>query len=110
MEEIPDKAFSDGSLGECFGVIPDAGDVHAPIAGTVVQVAQTHHALTIAADDGTQVLVHVGLGTSALDGKAFKLHTSPGQRVETDQLALTADLHAIEDAGLSTMIVVAVLP
>ncbi len=110
MEEIPDKAFSGGSLGECFGVIPDAGDVHAPIAGTVVQVAQTRHALTIAADDGTQVLVHVGLGTSALGGKPFKLHVSPGQRVEADQLMLTTDLHTIEDAGLSTMIVVAVLP
>ncbi len=110
MEKIPDKAFSGGSLGECFGVIPDAGDVHAPIAGTVVQVAQTRHALTIAADDGTQVLVHVGLGTSALGGKPFKLHVSPGQRIEADQLMLTTDLHTIEDAGLSTMIVVAVLP
>ncbi len=110
MGDIPDKAFSSGSLGRCFGVVPAVGDVHAPIAGTVVQVAPTRHALTIAADDGTQVLVHVGLGTSALDGGPFKLHVSPRQRVKADQLVLTADLHAIEDAGLSTMIVVAVLP
>ncbi len=110
MGEIPDKAFSSGSLGECFGVIPENGNVHAPLAGTVVQVAPTRHALTIAADDGTQVLVHVGLGTVALNGESFKLHVSQGQRVKADQLVLEADLRAIEDAGLSTIVVVAVLP
>ena len=110
MAEIPDKAFSGGSLGACFAVIPENGCVHAPVAGTVAQVAPTRHALTIAADDGTQVLVHVGIGTVALDGGPFTLHVSPGQRVEADQLVLEADLHAIEAAGLSTMVVVAVLP
>ena len=110
MENIPDKAFSSGALGTCFGVIPESGNVHAPLGGTVVQVASARHAFTIEADDGSQVLVHVGLGTVALNGEPFKLLASQGQRVEADQLVLEADLQAIEAAGLSTMVVVAVLP
>ncbi len=110
MEEIPDAAFSGGSLGACFGVIPDDGSVYTPLAGTVVQVSQTRHALTIAADDGRQVLVHVGIGTVALGGEPFTPHVTQGQRVVADQLILEADLAAIEAAGLPTMVVVAVLP
>ncbi len=110
MEDIPDKAFSSGTLGTCFGVVPESGSIHAPLGGTVVQVAPTRHAFTIEADDGTQVLVHVGLGTVALNGEPFKLHVSQSQRVEVDQLVLEANLQAIEAAGLSTLVVVAVLP
>ena len=109
MEDIPDKAFSSGSLGTAFGVIPDNGNIHAPLAGTVIQVAQTRHAFTITADDGTRALVHVGLGTVALGGKPFKLHVDQGQYVEADQLVMEADLPAIQAAGLSTMVVVAIL-
>ncbi len=110
MEEIPDQAFSGGCLGTCFGVIPENGNVYAPLAGTVVQVAPTRHALTIVGQDGAQVLVHIGLGTVALGGEPFALNVSQGQHVEADQLIAQADLPLIEAAGLSTMVVVAVLP
>lgn len=109
MDQIPAKAFSNGSLGPCFGILPENGMVYAPVAGTVLDVAATKHAVTIAADEGGTVLVHAGIDTATLGGEPFELHVQPGERVERDQLVLEADLAAIERAGLSTMVIVVAL-
>jgi phosphoenolpyruvate-protein phosphotransferase (PTS system enzyme I) len=109
MEEIPAKAFSNGSLGPCFGILPENGMVYAPVAGTVLDVAATKHAVTIAADEGGTVLVHAGIDTATLGGEPFELRVQPGDRVERDELVMKADLAAIERAGLSTMVIVVAL-
>lgn len=110
MEDIPDAAFSGGSLGRCYGIWPENGRVYAPLAGVVVHIAETCHAITIAGEDGRTVLVHVGIGTVDLAGKPFRLHVAAGDHVERDQLLLEADLDMIRTAGCSDMIIAAVLP
>ncbi len=109
MAEIPDEVFSSGYLGECFGIVPANGSVYAPVSGTVSVVARTEHSVTIAADDGRTILVHVGIGTARLTERAFVLHVGAGTRVEAGQLIMEADLGVIERAGLSSVIVVAEL-
>lgn len=106
MAEIPDEVFASGYLGECFGVLPANGNVYAPVGGVVRVVARTEHSVTIAADDGRNILVHVGIGTARLTEKAFALHVAAGDRVEAGQLIMEADLGVIERAGLSKVIVV----
>lgn len=110
MEEIPDPAFSGGSLGDCYGILPENGKVYAPVSGVISHIANTAHAVTIDSTDGRAVLVHVGINTVDLDGKPFRLHVQEGNRVQQDQLLLEADLEEIRKAGCSTMIIVAVLP
>ena len=109
MEDIPDPAFSGGSLGWCYGIWPENGKVYAPLAGVVQHIAETGHAVTIAGADGRTVLVHVGIGTVDLEGKPFRLHVAAGDTVKRDQLLLEADLDMIRVAGHSDMIIVAVL-
>lgn len=110
MEDIPDAAFSSGSLGQCYGIWPENGKIYAPLAGVVQHIAGTGHAVTIAGDDGRTVLVHVGIGTVDLAGKPFRLHVAAGDLVERDQLLLEADLDMIRASGHSDMIIVAFLP
>lgn len=110
MEEIPDPAFSDSSLGNCYGILPENGQVYAPVAGVISHIANTAHAVTIDSTDGRSVLVHVGINTVNLDGNPFRLHVQEGDRVQQDQLLLEADLEEIQKGGCSTMIIVAVLP
>ncbi len=75
----------------------------------VTSVAATKHALTITADNGHSVLVHVGIDTVKLGGKPFTLRVEQGERVERDQLIMEADVDAIKQEGLSPLIIVALL-
>ena len=106
MQEIPDEVFSQGTLGPCFGIMPSDGNIYAPAAGVVSNIADSKHAVTIAADDGTAFLVHVGIGTVKLNGAPFHLHVQEGMRIEQNQLIITADLAAINQAGLSPMVII----
>ena len=109
MEEIPDEAFSSGSLGECYGILPSDGRIYAPVAGTVSNIAEARHAVIITDDAEKSFLIHVGIDTVKLEGKPFVLHVSQGERVKRDQLIMEADIAAIEQAGLSPMVIVAAL-
>jgi len=53
--------------------------------------------------------VHVGLDTVRLEGAPFTAHVAQGDRVEAGQHVLTADLAAIEAAGLDITTPVVVL-
>lgn len=108
MEEIPDEAFSSGVLGKCMGVIPENGNIYSPCDGTITMIADTLHAIGIKTPGGREVLVHVGLDTVTLQGKGFDCKVKIGDSVTKETLLLTADLTAIEEAGLNTMVIVAV--
>ena len=86
--------------------MPSDGNIYAPAAGVVSNIADSKHAVTITADDGTAFLVHVGIGTVKLNGAPFHLHVQEGMRIEQNQLIITADLAAINQAGLSPMVII----
>jgi len=108
MEEIPDPAFSSGTLGECVGILPENGTVYAPCDGIVSGIAQTAHAITFTAAGGRQILVHAGLDTVTLGGRGFTVLAKAGQSVAQGDPVLEMDLEVIRDAGLSPMVIIAV--
>ena len=105
MEEIPDKAFSQGVLGKCFGVYPDNGVAYAPVSGVIENIAETLHAITICTESGGHVLVHVGIDTVNLKGKGFELQVKLGQKVKVDDILTKFDLQTIISAGYSPMVI-----
>ncbi|WP_295826598.1 beta-glucoside-specific PTS transporter subunit IIABC [uncultured Microbacterium sp.] len=109
LEKVDDPVFSGGILGPGVAIRPTEGEVRAPITGTVSSLLPSRHALGILGDDGLEVLVHVGLDTVRLEGAPFTAHVAQGDRVEAGQHVLTADLAAIEAAGLDITTPVVVL-
>ncbi|PTT15639.1 PTS beta-glucoside transporter subunit EIIBCA [Microbacterium sp. HMWF026] len=109
LEKVDDPVFSGGILGPGVAIRPADGEVRAPISGTVSSLLPSRHALGILGDDGLEVLVHVGLDTVRLEGAPFTAHVAQGDRVEAGQHVLTADLAAIEAAGLDITTPVVVL-
>ncbi len=109
LAEVDDPVFSGGILGPGVAIRPTDGEVRAPISGTVSSLLPSRHALGILGDDGLEVLVHVGLDTVRLEGAPFTAHVAQGDRVEAGQHVLTADLAAIEAAGLDITTPVVVL-
>ncbi len=106
---VDDPVFSGGILGPGIAIRPTDGEVRAPISGVVSSLLPSRHALGILGDDGLEVLVHVGLDTVRLEGAPFIAHVEQGDRVEAGQRVLTADLAAIEAAGLDITTPVVVL-
>ncbi|ABO48880.1 PTS system D-glucosamine-specific IIB component, Glc family / PTS system D-glucosamine-specific IIC component, Glc family / PTS system D-glucosamine-specific IIA component, Glc family [Desulforamulus reducens MI-1] len=103
LEQVPDETFKQKLLGNGVAIEPVEGTFIAPVAGTVVQVFPTNHALTIKTENGIEILLHVGINTVSLKGQGFKALVSEGQKVTVGQKLLEVDLKQIEKAGLSTI-------
>ena len=103
VSEVPDPVFSGKVLGDGVGILPTEGGVYAPVSGTVVQVAETFHAVGIESDDGLEVLVHLGIDTVKLKGEGFTCHVKEGQHVSAGDKLIDMDLAFIESKGLSTV-------
>lgn len=69
IADVPDPVFAGKHMGPGFAVAPVSGDFTSPIDGLVMLVAPTLHAVSLRADNGAEVLVHVGVDTVELKGE-----------------------------------------
>lgn len=104
LTDVADKVFASGALGQGAAVRPSSGSVIAPVTGTVTSAMP--HAFGITADNGAQVLVHVGIDTVQLEGKHFTAAVEQGARVKCGDLLTTVDLAAVTAARYDTTVVV----
>ena len=99
LNEVNDPVFSEEMMGKGAAVIPTVGRVVAPCNGEIITVFRTLHAITIKADNGAEIIIHVGLETVALDGKYYEAHVSEGERIKKGDLLLSFDLDKIKASG-----------
>ncbi|PRD13508.1 PTS beta-glucoside transporter subunit IIABC [Pantoea coffeiphila] len=99
LELVPDETFASGLLGKGVGIQPTVGRVLSPVNGTVASLFRTRHAIGLEADNGAEVLIHVGIDTVKLDGLHFTAHVSQDDRVSVGDLLLEFDIDAIRAAG-----------
>ena len=71
---------------------PSDKTVVAPVAGTVVKIFNTNHAFCLEAENGVEIVVHMGLDTVALEGKGFTRLVEEGATVTAGQPILEMDL------------------
>ena len=103
LSEVPDETFASGVLGEGIAIEPSDGLFCSPVDGTVETIAETKHAIGFAADNGLEILVHVGLETVSLNGEGFEILVKEGDRVKAGQPVVKADLALIRERGLKTI-------
>ena len=90
-------------LGNGIAIEPAEGKVYAPCDATVDMMFTTGHAVSLVADCGAEILIHVGLETGSLEGKPFKVLVANGDKVKKGQLLIEVDLEAVKAAGLPTI-------
>ncbi|MBO7674353.1 MAG: PTS system trehalose-specific EIIBC component [Atopobiaceae bacterium] len=108
MTGVPDPVFASLAMGKGVAIEPASGAVYSPVTGTVTMLAGTGHALGLLADDGTEILIHIGIDTVELNGAPFTPRCQANQKVKAGDLLLVADLPAIQKAGkpTTTMVIV----
>lgn len=99
LKQVADPVFSDGILGEGAAIEPEDGRVYAPADGVISAVMDSRHAVGITADNGAQILIHVGLDTVKLGGEGFVLHCKMGDRVKIGDLLLECDVALLRSRG-----------
>lgn len=99
MSEVKDETFAAEVLGKGIAIIPKKGEVTAPCDAVVETVFATRHAIGLKADNGAEILIHVGINTVELGGKFYTSHVKEGDRVRIGQVMLTFDMEKIKEAG-----------
>ncbi|WP_086315282.1 PTS system, beta-glucoside-specific IIA component [Enterococcus sp. 7F3_DIV0205] len=99
LENINDKAFASGTLGQGLAIAPTKGEVVSPVNGTVTMAFATGHAVGLTSENGAEVLIHIGLDTVQLEGKHFELKVTQGQTVKAGDPLVVFDIEAIKAAG-----------
>lgn len=106
IEQVNDPVFAGKMMGDGFAVEPTSNFVYSPIAGEVVSVFPSKHAIGLKTTAGVEVLVHMGLNTVELKTEAFKLNVKEGQKVNAGELLAEMNLSAVKAEGKETTIVV----
>lgn len=101
ISEVNDPVFSSGTLGDGIGIYPENEVICAPCDGVISTIAEgSKHAIGITAENGAEILIHVGIDTVSLDGKGFEIFVREGKKVKQGEKLLKFDKALIESSGL----------
>ena len=109
LDRVPDPAFAEGALGPGLALDPLEGTIRAPIAGEVVTLNASRHAVVIRHAGGAEVLVHIGIDTVALEGRGFTALVAEGAKVAAGQALIEVDLDSVAVSGRSLVTPVVVV-
>ena len=99
MSQVNDPTFSQEILGKGVAIIPSEGEVKAPVNGTVSMIFDTKHAVSMTADNGAEIIIHIGLDTVELKGEHFTALAEAGQKVTAGTPLVRFDMEKIKEAG-----------
>jgi phosphocarrier protein FPr/phosphocarrier protein len=101
LDETPDEVFAQRFLGDGVAIDPTGDTLHAPCDGEIVSVATSKHAVALRAENGAEVLLHVGIDTVGLGGNGFEALVQPGARVRRGDPLLKFDLDVLAHGAKS---------
>lgn len=108
LEKVPDPVFAKKMVGDGFSVDPIGDLLVAPIAGEVIDLQPSHHAVSIRSAEGLEVLIHIGLDTVRLGGDGFTPQVTEGAMVAVGDPLIRVDLDEVgrKAKSLLTQVVV----
>lgn len=71
LDQVKDMVFAQKLMGDGVAFVWDEDMIYAPCNGKIMVIATSKHAIGIKADNGAEVLLHIGLDTVSLNGKGF---------------------------------------
>lgn len=100
LKEVGDGVFSEGIMGEGVAMIPENDTLYAPADAMVsVLMQDSRHACGLTLDNGTEILLHIGIDTVDMKGNGFEYLVSEGQKVSAGTPLIRFDRAKIRAAG-----------
>ncbi len=103
IEQVPDPVFAKKMVGEGFSIDPLNGQLVSPIAGEVIDLQPSGHAVTIRSQEGLEILIHIGLDTVKMQGEGFDTKVKEGQSVDIGDSLIDFDLDVIANNAKSLL-------
>lgn len=104
IKKVPDEVFSTNMLGVGYAINPSSKEIYSPISGEVKLIFPTKHAIGIKGDDGSNILIHMGIDTTELKGAGYDIKCQLDQRVDKGQLLALMDIDFIKNKGYDPII------
>ena len=104
LDEVQDEVFASGALGKGIAVLPSKGEVVAPADCTVSVLYPTLHAIGLKLEDGTELLIHIGMDTVSMNGDGFTKHVNEGDTIKKGTPIVSFDIDKIKAAGHDTTV------
>lgn len=102
IEKVNDETFASKVLGDGIAIIPEDGNVYAPVDGEISVAIESGHAVGFTDMNGTVYLIHIGIDTVQLNGKYFKVNVQVGDQIKRGDLLVSFDKEKVEKAGFDT--------
>lgn len=102
IEKVNDETFASKVLGDGIAIIPEDGNVYAPVDGEISVAIESGHAVGFTDMNGTVYLIHIGIDTVQLNGKYFKVNVQVGDQIKRGNLLVSFDKEKVEKAGFDT--------
>lgn len=99
LNQVNDATFSNEIMGKGAAIVPTAGRVVAPFNGKVETIFHTKHAIGLKSEQGTELLIHVGIDTVKLGGKYFTSHVQSGDLIQAGDVLIDFDIEGIQQEG-----------
>ena len=103
LEDVPDPVFAEKMMGDGIAIDPTEGEIVSPVDGEVVQVFPTKHAIGIKADNGAEILIHIGLETVSMGGEGFTTKVTTGEKIKAGDVLVNFDLDLVKKRAKSAI-------
>ncbi|MCA1010014.1 glucose-specific PTS transporter subunit IIBC [Halobacillus halophilus] len=103
ITDVPDQVFSGKMMGDGFAIDPQDGKIVSPVNGKILNIFPTKHAIGLEAENGMEILVHIGIDTVSLKGEGFTALISEGDEVKQGQAIMEVDLDYIRKHAASAI-------
>lgn len=99
LSKVKDETFASEMMGKGIAINPVEGKVVSPVDGKVQMVFKTKHAIGLKANNGPEILIHIGMDTVQLEGKYFIAKVKDGDEIKVGDTLVEFDMNAIKKEG-----------
>ena len=105
LEDVRDQVIAQGLMGEGIAIDPINETVFAPCEGEITHISEQEHVIGMRCENGSNILIHVGINTGELHGEGFEILTRVNDYVYACTPLLSFDLDYIKEKGLCPYVI-----
>ncbi|MGN1282094.1 MAG: PTS glucose transporter subunit IIA [Succinivibrio sp.] len=100
ISDVQSPIFAGKVVGDGVAIVPTDSIAKSPVSGVVSFIGDQKHSYGITSYDGVEILIHLGIGTVALNGEGFESLVQKGEQVVAGQPICQVDWDLIKSRNM----------